>query len=151
MKLALALSERADIQKRICSIATRLDRNAKVQAGEKPYEDPIILIDEMDNLYEKLEVLISKINHTNNVTKCGDITLTDLLAKRDCLKGKIGKYRSFISEASTLPTSRLTKNEVKIYSSVNIPEMQKKIDMLSKEFRELDEKIQEINWTTELI
>ena len=36
MKLALALSERADLQRRINDIGERLNRNAKVQEGEKP-------------------------------------------------------------------------------------------------------------------
>ena len=34
MKLALALSERADLQKRIADIGLRLNRNATVQEGE---------------------------------------------------------------------------------------------------------------------
>ena len=36
MKLAIALSERADLQRRISEINTRLNRNAKVQEGEVP-------------------------------------------------------------------------------------------------------------------
>lgn len=41
--------------------------------------------------------------------------------------------------------------EVKIFSTVNIPEKQKEIDKLSKNLRETDMKIQELNWTTELL
>ena len=151
MKLALALSERADLQKRIGEISLRLNRNATVQEGEKPTEEPLELINELESLYERLEVLISRINHTNNETMCGDVALTDLLAKRDCLKARINKMRSFLDSASNLTGRYYSKSEIKTYSTVSVAELQKKVDVLSKEFRELDEKIQETNWTTELI
>ncbi len=102
MKLALALSERADIQCRIMDISERLNRNAKVQEGEKPSEEPLLLIEEMEKLYMRLEELIIRINRTNNETKYGDEMLVDMLAKRDCLKGRIKKLRAFLSEASAL-------------------------------------------------
>ena len=151
MKLALALSERADIQSRIRDIDSRLIRNAKVQEGEKPTEDPAELMREMEGLYEQLEKLISRINHTNNATKCGDYTLTDLLAKRDCLGSKISNIRGFLKEASNLTGNYYSKTEIKTHSTVSVPQLQKKVDALSKEFRELDDHIQEINWSVELI
>ena len=151
MKLALALSERADIQKKINDLGVRLNRNAKVQEGETPTEDPVELIKEMEGLYERLETLITKINHTNNATKCGDVTLTDLLSKRDCLKARINRLRLFLNKASELTGGYYSKSEIKTYSTVSVVQMQKRVDALSKEYRELDEKIQETNWTTELI
>ncbi len=85
MKLALALSERADLQRRINEIGDRLVKNAKVQEGEEPSEDPsedpVALIEEMESCFAKLEDLIARINHTNNMTRFKDMTLTDLLAK----------------------------------------------------------------------
>lgn len=151
MKLALALSERADIQKKLNDLGSRLNRNAKVQEGETPTEDPVGLIREMEGLYERLENLISRINHTNNETKVGDVTLTDLLARRDCLKGRINKFRCFLDKASELTGSYYSKSEIKTRSTVSVSQMQKKVDELSKEFRGLDAKIQETNWLTELI
>ncbi len=90
MKLATALSERADLQRRIAELSGRLNNNAKVQDGEKPSEDPKELLAELNKDFERLEELVARINHTNNATKSGDVTLTDLIAKRDCLKQKIG-------------------------------------------------------------
>ena len=86
MKLATALSERADLQRRITELSGRLNNNAKVQDGEKPSEDPNELLQELNRNFERLEELIARINHTNNETKSGEMTLTDLIAKRDCLK-----------------------------------------------------------------
>ena len=150
MKLATALSERADLQKRISELGGRLNNNAKVQDGEKPSEDPKELLKELNKVFERLEELMARINHTNNETKSGDVTLTDLIAKRDCLKQKISIMRSFLDNASET-VSRYSKTEIKILSTVSVATLQKEVDKLSKELRETDETIQELNWTTELI
>lgn len=151
MKLALALSERADLQRKLSSLGERMNRNAKVQEGEKPSEDPMELIQEMESIFERLEKLVARINHTNHETMRGDTSLLELLAKRDCLKGRINKMKSFIDTAGSLTGRYYSKTEIKTYSTVPVAEMQKKLDGLSKEFRLLDDEIQEINWTTELL
>ena len=138
MKLATALSERADLQRRIAELSGRLNNNAKVQDGEKPSEDPKELLTELNKDFERLEELIARINHTNNETKNGDVTLTDLIAKRDCLKQKIGIMRSFLNTASE-KVSRYSKTEIRILSTVSVSDLQKELDGLSKELRETDE------------
>lgn len=150
MKLATALSERADLQRRIAELSTRLNNNAKVQEGEKPAEDPKALLEELNRDFVRLEELIARINHTNNVTECEGKTLTDYIAKRDCLKQKITIMRSFLDRSSE-KVARYSKTEIKIMSTIEVADIQKEVDMLSKELRETDEKIQELNWTTELI
>ena len=150
MKLATALSERADLQRRISELGGRLNNNAKVQDGEKPSEDPNELLKELNKDFERLEELIAHINRTNNETKSGDMTLTDLIAKRDCLKQKIGIMRSFLNTASE-KVSRYSKTEIRILSTVSVSDLQKEVDGLSKELRETDEIIQGLNWTTELL
>ncbi len=150
MKLATALSERADLQRRISELSGRLNNNAKVQDGEKPSEDPNELLDELNKDFERLEELIARINHTNNETKSGDMSITDLIAKRDCLKRKVGIMRSFLNAASE-KIDRYSTKEIKILSTVSVSDIQKEVDGLSKELRETDETIQGLNWTTELI
>ena len=44
MKLAEALQERADLNRRIEQLRARIQTNALVQEGEKPAEDPQKLI-----------------------------------------------------------------------------------------------------------
>ena len=48
MKLAEALSLRADLQKRLAQLKVRLVNNAKVQEGELPSEAPEDLLTELD-------------------------------------------------------------------------------------------------------
>ena len=150
MELATALSERADLQRRITELGGRLNNNAKVQDGEKPSEDPNELLNELNKDFERLEELIARINYTNNETKSGDRTLTDLIAKRDCLRQKIGIMRSFLNTASE-KVSRYSKTEIRILSTVPVSDLQKEVDRLSNELRETDETIQGLNWTTELL
>ena len=55
MKLATALSERADLQRRISELGGRLNNNAKVQDGEKPSEDPMELLTELNKVLQDLK------------------------------------------------------------------------------------------------
>ena len=150
MKLAEALNERADIQRRIAQLESRLIDNAKVQEGEEPAERPEDLLAELDRLFSRLEELMSKINWTNSQTIQEGHTMTQLLARRDCLTRKIGVLRSFLQSASAT-VSRATRSEIKIKSTVSVAKMQKQVDGLSKELRELDSAIQALNWTTNLM
>jgi len=151
MKLAEALQIRADLQKRLEQIEDRLEKNATYQEGEKPFENPSDLLRELDGILAQYEPLIININYTNYLTKTaeGD-TLTALIARRDVLKIKIKKYQALL-ESATERGQRYGRNEVKMYSSINVPEYRKIVDQLSKQFRELDTKIQGINWNVDLI
>lgn len=150
MKLATALAERSDIQNRINTISVRLDNNAKVQEGDVPAEDPKALMEELDRLIVRLEDLVARINLTNSGTVYEGKTITEFLAHRDCLKKKVRVLRDFLNTASDRVT-RMTRTGIKIVSTVPVTEIQKTVDGLSKELRNVDEKIQELNWTTELV
>lgn len=151
MKLANALSQRAELQRRIRQMEDRLNNNAQVQEGEEPAEDPMELLRELEEDYACLENLIARINRTNNSTPAdGGTTLSDLLARRDCLKGRVGILRNFLDNASAL-VRRRTAGEIKVKSTVDVRRLQKQADVLARELRELEEMIQEKNWTTELL
>lgn len=149
MKLATALSERADLQSRLSEISGRLNRNAKVQEGEDPSESPDVLMEELDRIVSRLEELMARINLTNSNTVYEGKTITQLLAHRDCLKSRIRIMREFLEHASD-KVGRMTHTEIKIISTVPVSDIQKKVDQMAKELRETDEKIQELNWTTQL-
>ena len=46
---------------------------------------------------------------------------------------------------------RAARGEIKILPTVSVQEYRKKADALSKELRELDMRIQRLNWTTDLL
>ena len=150
MKIAEALILRADIQKKIAQLKIRLNNNAKVQENEKPTENPEFLLSELDNLISQLNELIIKINKTNTFSKIDGISLVELIAKKDTLSQKASILREFIETASQ-KVNLYSSTEIKIFSTVNVPDHQKQLDKLSKEIRETDTKLQQANWTIDLI
>lgn len=150
MKLAEALNLRADLQKRIASLKERLVKNAKVQEGDTPSEDPNILLKELDMNIVELENLIKAINRTNSSTYVDNESISDMIAKRDALGLKLSVLRNFVSAASS-KVDRYSNKEIKILSTVNVADKQKEIDNLSKEYRLIDTKLQGLNWTTDII
>ncbi len=150
MKLAEALNLRADLQKRIANLRERLIKNAKVQEGDTPSEDPNMLLNELNDNISELENIIKLINKTNSATYIDNESISDIIAKRDTLGLKLSILRSFISESAN-KIERYSNKEIKILSTVNVAEKQKEIDNLSKEYRLIDTKLQGLNWTTDII
>lgn len=150
MKLAEALILRADSQKRGGELKRRIADSSKVQEGELPTEDPIPLLRELEEVAAEMLELIQRINRTNAVTPfSSDKTLTDALAERDVLHGRRKAYEE-LAEAATVRQDRYSRSEVKFQSTFDVAKMRKQISDISKQARELDMKIQELNWLTEL-
>lgn len=149
MKLAEALQERADLNRRIEQLRARLLNNALVQEGESTAESPEELLKELDGCISRLEELIAKINLTNCRTTVDGRSLTELIAQKDTLAVKIASYRDLIDFASRI-AQRATRSEIKIMSAVDVKSLQKKVDEMSKRLRLIDNTIQQTNWTTEL-
>ncbi len=142
MKLAEALQARSDLKKQLNQLEYRMSNNALVQEGEQPNEKPSELFKQYNDGLKQLEELIIRINLTNSRAKVDGVTLTELIARRDTLKQKIDAYRSVLSTASS-NTSRATRTEIKVLSTINVESFQKDVDRMSKDLRELDNKIQE--------
>ena len=149
MKLAEALQERADLNRKIAQLRSRLSANATVQEGEKPGEDPAELLAELNGCIARLEELMARINLTNSKTVVDGKTLTEWIARRDALQIKAEAYRELRDSASGL-ARRAQRSEIKILSTVEVREIQKQADAVSQELRKIDNRIQETNWQTEL-
>jgi hypothetical protein len=151
LKLAEALAERSDCQNRIAELNKRIARSARVQEGEQPPEAPAELLAEHDRLYVRLLELVQSINRTNARTPFdGRVTISDAIAERD-LVGKKRDHLAAIAEAASTRQDRYSKSEVKFVSTLPVADLQKQADQLAKRFRELDTRIQELNWKTELV
>ena len=151
MKLAEALIERAELQKKNAQRFQRIERTALVQEGDAPAEEPAELRAEYEGNMERLLLLIRRINATNSVAPFGQgETVADAIARRDCLGAKIKAYRG-IYEAAAIRQDRYSQKEVKFVRCVDVKAVQDTINRLSKEYRETDTKLQAINWTTDLV
>ena len=136
MKVAEALQLRADLNRRIAQLGERLNANALVQEGESTPEDPKALLRELEESVKTLEELMYRIN-------------PEMIAHRDALRVKIERYRSLISAASQ-GAYRASRTEIKILPAVDVKALQKQLDALSRDYRETDNAIQALNWSTEL-
>lgn len=152
MKLAEALSIRADNNKRLNSLASRAQSNCQVQEGEDPAENPDALIDEWEGLIGDQENLIQLIHTTNNqpIPSGSGYTLSELIVKRDFLLKKAEFFNQLTKSAKTI-TERYGLSEIKKVRIVNVSELQKQADEYSKLAREMDVVIQQINWSVDLI
>jgi hypothetical protein len=149
VKLAEALVLRADLAKRLEQIKARLQRNAKVQEGDVPAEKPEELLAELEGAAAEFATLIARINLTNAMTLFDGRTLTEALADRDVLRLRQATYRD-LAQAATITQSVATRSEVRFRSTVSVAETQRKADDLAKQLRDLDTRIQEVNWLIEL-
>ena len=150
MKLAEALNQRADLQKRLAQLKDRLSNNVKVQEGDSPAEKPEDLFVELNASLKELESLIVRINKTNQETLWGGRTLTEIIASKDVLSLHLSTLRAVL-EAANVRSDRYSRNEIKFVRTIDVTELQKKVDSLSKELRELDSSLQQANWMTDLL
>jgi hypothetical protein len=128
MRLAEALAERSDCQKRLEEIRNRLASLVSIQEGEQPAENPSELLAETDRIHERLLELISAINLTNARTAFDkERTISDAIAQRDIL----GKRRDFLSAVAGSASSRwdrYSKSEVRYVMTV--PELNWKTELI---------------------
>lgn len=150
MKLAEALQERADLNRRISELTDRISCCVLVQEGEEPPEDPEELFHELDADIAQLGQLIASINRTNSATVVDGKSLTEIIAEKDALNCQLDSYRSILSTASA-DVYRARETEIKILKTVDVRSLRKKTDAISKQIRLLDNTLQRANWTYDLI
>ena len=136
MKLAEALSVRADLQKKVARLEERLQAVAKVQEG-------------LQQAIGELENLVFKINLTNLHTVRDGESITRMIARKDALTLNVNTLRNVLKTAAGRET-RYSHNEIKYVKVIDTARLRKKIDTLSAELRKVELRIQEINWTVEL-
>lgn len=73
-----------------------------------------------------------------------------MIARKDVLTLEINVLRNVL-KAATEPESRYSRSEIKYVKTVDTAKLRKKIDTLSAELRKTDLKIQETNWTADLM
>ena len=150
MKLAEALAERADLQTRLVALATRAKASARHQEGETPAEDPAALLAEMDRIVARLEVLVVRINTQNLATDVSPgLSMTAALARRDSLR-RLQKSRAELADAASASVDRYTRTELRSLTTLDVKTLRDEADAFAKDARELDTRIQGVNWTTDM-
>lgn len=146
MKLAEALLLRADMQKKITSLRDRIKRNVLSEEGSTPIEDPNTLIQDALQVSGELEKLVLKINVANLQHSLPDgKTLTEAMANRDSLAQRHAILQTAIDAAQS-DSDRYSHREIKRLPAVNVATLQKQIEDIARQIRELNARIQEANW-----
>lgn len=146
-----ALNRRSDLQKRIAQLQERLRTSVLAQEGDEPPESADELMVELDSLCTELERLVAQLNHTNARTalETGE-TVTEALARRDVLELRQGALRAAVRAATNDGFPRFGRSEIRMVRQIRVAEVQSQIDALAKQRRELDNVLQQHNWTTPL-
>jgi hypothetical protein len=152
MKLAEALLRRADAQKRVHELRERLVRSARIQEGDTAPEDPRELMAELTRTVAELTGLLKAINRTNAQTRFDETrTLTDALAERDSLALEHSVLVVLIAEAAGQNVRyHMSGSNIRYFRTINVGEVQQRADDLARQRRDLDARIQELNWTVDL-
>jgi len=151
MKLAEALLERKSLMEKVEKLRERLVQNALVQEGDAPSEQPQELMVELDETVAQLEVLIKRINATNNVAQLPDgTTVSNAIVRRDMLNLRRVTLDQ-VANAATAQNQRWSRNEIKFVPTVNAADVRREVDALAKAHRELDAQIQAVNWTVDVM
>jgi hypothetical protein len=150
MKLAEALLLRSDLQKKLASLRERIARNAVVQQGDSPHEDPAELLLQAHGVLDELEKLVCKINQANLLHKVADgRTLTEAIARRESLVAQHALINGAIQGSKREP-DRYSMSEIKWVATMEVAKLQKQLEDVAKKTRELNVAIQEANWKAEL-
>lgn len=150
MKLAEALIERADLQRRLAQLTQRLTQNAQYQEGEQPAEDPNALLADYFRTSEALQKLVVAINLANNrIVLENGISMVEALAQREQLKTTHAMLIQ-LANAAMPAQDRYSRSEIKRISAVDIKQIRKQADNIAQQHRSLDTQIQRANWLNEL-
>ena len=150
MKLAEALQERADLNRRIKQLEERLDDNMLVPEGDCSTESVPAMKEELDAALDRLAWLIARINLTNSTVKADGRTLTELIAEKDACTLKLRIYRDLLKTARS-GAFRVRGTDIKIEPTIAVAKWQAEVDRMAKQLRLLDNRLQQCNWDTELI
>ncbi|MFI0897239.1 DIP1984 family protein [Streptomyces sp. NPDC020983] len=154
MKLAEALAQRSDASRRVEQLRSRVVSSARYQEGETPAEDAGLLLAEAGEVLDSLESLIRRINRTNAAVVMGDDgTVTDALARRDVLRLRHAVITAAAEAASGRDQRavRQLRSELTMLSALPVVELRAQADVLAREIRELDMRIQRTNWEADLL
>jgi hypothetical protein len=154
--LGEALADRASKKKQLEQVAARAAAVARYQEGEEPAESADELLAKGRTLIGELRELVRRINRTNTATELAPgFTLTDALAQRD---GYAAQYRLVTAVADAgagrgreVVWARQLRSELQQVSAVQVADLRAEADQIAEARRNLDVRIQQAGWATELL
>ena len=150
MKLAEALNLRSSLMKQIAELKRRLEDCVRIQEGEEPVDTAEELLKELEPKIEQLYRLVYQINLTNLQIKDEGKSITELLAERDALAGRIQILNGCLNRL-TENNTRFRTDDIRYIRTVDPKVFRKKYDEASSQLRQINLRIQMLGWTNDLI
>ncbi len=113
-------------------------------------EDPADLLAKLERALKEFETVLFRINQANLEQRLADgRSVTAGLAQRDALVAHHGALAALI-EAATKAPERYSTREIPWVATVDVAQLQVKLEDLGRQLRELNAAIQAANWRIEI-
>jgi len=152
MVIGEALNRRADLRARISGLQERIRECVVEEEGVDPPEDATVLLAEVGVMCDELEGLIAQINQSNAVSRLSTgETVTEALARRDVIAVRRKALTEAVAAAAGRGLYSLRRGDARMVRQVSVAELQAEIDSHARERRELENMLQQHNWTAPLV
>lgn len=160
MKLAQALTQRADMEKRMKHLQTRITASARYTEGEEPLENAPELLEEHMQILAEREVLIARIHRTNasKVIEVPGVPVSVTITDAICLRDRLHAEQKFLNEMADSAGGHRDhyyggrrRSELPLKTDLAIRDLRQRADRAGKRYREVDSAIQAANWEAELL
>jgi hypothetical protein len=141
------------MQKQNRAIARHIEENVRLPEDEEPAASVENLTKQYEANMIRLTELIRRINRTNCLTEMEGGTITDAIARRDCLDSQIRAFTEIYNKVTSHDRDRFDNGEVRVkyVRHMDSRTLKNRLDHLSQEFRILDTALQGMNWAAELL
>ena len=153
MLLAEALLRKAILKKELEALEQRMVESARVPHDEEPADDYLVLLCSYRKKEGELLEMSLRILATNISTafRAGE-TISQAIIRRDSLKRVVSMYNKLLSAASGSGNRGLfSSRDVKYKRVVDMEKVRADMDNAAMQYRDLDVKLQQLNWNTELL
>ena len=152
MLLAEALLRKAVLKKELEALEQRMSESARVPHDEEPVDDYLILLDNYNEKEYELREMSLKILSTNNKTVFTEgETISQAIIRRDSLKRVVSMYNKLLSAATGGGRGLFSSRDIKYKRIVNMDKVRADMNIAAMQYRDLDVKLQQLNWNTELL
>ena len=152
MLLAEALLRKAVLKKELDALEQRMGESARIPHDEEPVDDyTVLLISYREKESELLETSL-RILATNNKTEIieGE-TISQAIIRRDGLKRIVAMYNKLLNAAIGSNRGYYSSRDVKYKRVIDMDKVRSDMNSAAQQYRELDVKLQQLNWNTELL
>ena len=149
---AEALLKKAVFKKDLDALEQRMEESARVPHDEEPVDDYLALLGNYrEKESELLEISLRILATNNSAIFCEGETISQAIIRRDSLKRVVSMYNKLLSAATGSGRGMFHSRDIKYKRVVNMDKVRSDMDNAAMQYRDIDVKLQQLNWNTELL